>query len=88
MKDILVCTRHQNLRKHIHTYKEEIMLSCSIQNVLRSFLLSRHIHSIFTASVHNLNPHNILKLIMIPSFSEKGEGLGKWAYWTIFMASP
>lgn len=28
------------------------MLSCSIQNVLLSFLLSRHIHNIFTASVH------------------------------------
>ena len=29
------------------------MLSCSIQNVLLSLLLSRHIHNIiFTASVH------------------------------------
>lgn len=54
------------------------MLSCSLQNVLLSLLLSRHIHNFFTASVHReFEPHNILKLITIQSLSEKGEERGK-----------
>lgn len=40
--------------------------------------------------IENLNPHNILKLLTIPSLSAKGERLGErayWVYWTVFMAS-
>lgn len=66
------------------------MLSCSIQNVLLSFLVSRHIHNIFTASVHREFEPTQHCEIMISSLSEKGEGLGKrayWVYWTVLMAS-
>lgn len=55
------------------------MLSCSIQNVLLSFLLSRHIHNIFTASLHREFEPTQHSEIAIPSLSEKGEGLGKRA---------
>lgn len=51
------------------------MLSCSIQNVLLSFLLSRHVHNIFTASVHREFEPTQHSEIAIPSLSEKGEGL-------------
>lgn len=66
------------------------MLSCSIQNVLLSFLLSRHIHNIFTASVHREFESTQHSEIAIPPLSEKGEGLGQRDYWvdcTVFMAS-
>jgi len=62
--------------KEMYSYlKEEIMLSCSIQNVLLSLLLSRHIHSIiFTASVHREFEPTQHSEITIPSLSEKGRG--------------
>lgn len=50
------------------------MLSCSIQNVLLSFLLSRHIHNIFTASVHREFETIQHSEIAIPSLSERERG--------------
>lgn len=54
------------------------MLSCSLQNVLLSLLLSRHIHSIFTVSVHRaFEPHDILKLLFNHYLKrERGWGRG------------
>lgn len=86
-EDVLVCTWRQNLRNMlIPKRKEEIMLSCSIQNVLLSLsLLSRHIHSIiFTASVHReFEPtqHSEINYYSIIIWKGKGStesGLSSW----------
>lgn len=53
------------------------MLSCSLQNVLLSLLLSRHIHNIFTVSVHRaFEPHDILKLLF-NHYLKRERGWGK-----------
>lgn len=84
------CTWYQNLRKYTHIYKEEIMLSCSIQKFcFLSFYPDIYILFLQHLYIENRNSqHSRTNHYSIIIWTGVGVGEGTyWVYWTVCMAS-